>query len=401
MKNIINLLLFSSFLLILSCVHDHAHEDHNHEESDAVHAHEEGMEEEHHDDEVGLTALQMEKIGLKMGSFELKNLKSTIKVNGQLELPPQNKADVSAIAAGKITKVLVKPGQPVRRGATLALLQNPDFIEIQQKYLETEGALLYLNKEWERLKDLVAKEIAPRKDLDKIVSERTIAQAQLKGLQSRLKLLGIVIPTGGDFITNIAVKSPLNGYIREITANTGIFVQPEQRLFQIVDNHHLHIDLKVFEKDLPYIKKGQIIQFSLQSKPDEVMNAYIFAIGKALDEAERTVAIHAEIQEDKENLLPGMFVEARIILEDKKMPTLPEDAITVDKGLYYIFIKEEEHEDETHFKKVPVLLGTADMGYVEVKPLEALPSDTKIVTKSAYFLMAQSKKGEEGAGHHH
>jgi len=399
MKNIIIILLYS--LLLINCSHSHdpnSPDGHTHEEADA-HAHEE-MEEDHEEDEVGLTVLQMEKIGLKLGSFEQKNLKSTVKVNGELELPPQNRADVSAIAAGKITKISVQPGQRVKKGTLLARIQNPDFIEWQQQYLETEGELLYLDKEWERLKDLVAKEISPKKQLDKIESERAIAQAKLKGLKSKLQLLGIGTPTE-EFVSTIALRSPMNGYVREIKANTGVYVQPEKSLFEIVDNHHLHIDLKVFEKDLPYIKEGQIIQFSLQSQPDELMNAYIFAIGKALNREERTVDIHAEIKEEKANLLPGMFVEARIILGDKKVPTLPDDAITVDKGLFYIFVKEEMHEDETHFKKVPILKGVTDFGYTEVKLLEPLPENAEIVTEGAYFLMAQSKKGEEGGGHHH
>ena len=402
MKNVIIILLYS--LLLITCSHSHDPTDtdgHTHGEADAHdHGEMEADHKAHEEDEVGLTALQMEKIGLKLGGFEQKNLKSTVKVNGELELPPQNKADVSTMAAGKITQISVQSGQRVKKGTVLARIQNPDFIEWQQAYLETEGELLYLNKEWERLKDLVAKEISPKKQLDKTESERAIAQAKLKGLKSKLQLLGIGIPTG-DLVSTIAVRSPMNGYVREIKANTGVFVQPEMSLFEIVDNHHLHIDLKVFEKDLPYIKEGQIIQFSLQSQPDELMNAYIFAIGKALNRAERTVDIHAEIKEEKANLLPGMFVEARIILGDKQVPTLPDDAITVDKGLFYIFVKEEMHEGETHFKKIPILKGVTDFGYTEVKLLEALPENAEIVTEGAYFLMAQSKKGEAGGGHHH
>lgn len=402
--------LLISFTLLFSCTHDHAEGDHDHGHDHTTadahndhddHNHHDHEIEEAHEDEVGLTAIQMEKIGLVLGGFEQKNLKSTLKVNGQLELPPQNKADVSAIAAGKISSIRVRSGQYVKKGAPLAYLQNTDFIDWQQSFLEIEAELLYLNKEWKRQEELVAKQIAPQKQLDKIISERAIAQAKLKGIKSRLQLLGIPTPTG-ELVNSIAVRSPLNGYIREIKANTGAFVNPNQSLFEIVDNHHLHIDLKVFEKDLAYIKNGQKIQFSLQSQPNEVMDAYIFAIGRALDEEERTVAVHAEIKEEKVNLLPGMFVEARIILDDKAITnTLPEEAITVDKGLYYIFIKEEVHEDETHFRKIPVLKGVADLGYVEVNALEELPANAEIVVKSAYFLMAQSKKGEAGAGHHH
>lgn len=392
------LLLLLPLFCLAHCTHDHAH-DHDHDHADD-HAMEGMEEEEHQEDEVGLTAIQMKNIGLQMGALEQKNLKATVKVNGQLELPPQNKAHISAIAAGKITKIHVQPGQYVKKGTRLATLLNPALIDWQQSFLETEAELVYLNKEWARQKELVQKEIAPQKKLDKISSERAIAQAKLKGLQSKLQMVGIGTPTG-ELKSHIAIHAPINGFVRNINVTTGAYVQPEENLFEVVDNHHLHIDLHVFEKDLSYIKKGQRIQFSLQSKPAEVMEAKIFAIGKALDEARRTVSVHAEIQDEKTELLPGMFVEARILVEDKKVPALPDEAITTDKGLKYIFVKEEEHEEETHFLKVPVLTGVSDFGYTEVTLLEELPDKAQIVTEGAYFLMAQSKKGEEGGGHHH
>ena len=394
------LLSILAMLALLQCTHDHAHDhahdDHDHDEMED---HQE-EEEEHHENEVGLTTLQMQNIGLQMGQLEQKNLKSTIKVNGELELPPQNKAHISAIAEGKITQIHVQPGQYVKKGAKLATLLNPALIDWQQSFLETEASLNYLNKEWARQKELVAKEIAPQKNLDKISAERTIAQAKLKGLQSKLQLVGIGTPSS-ELTSHIFIRSPINGFVRNINVTTGAYIQPESTLFEIVDNHHLHIDLKVFEKDLPYIQKGQRIQFSLQSKPAEPMEAKIFAIGKALDAAQRTVNVHAEIIDEKTELLPGMFVEARILIDDKKVAALPDEAITTDKGLYYIFVKEDEHDGETHFKKIPVLTGVSDFGYTEVTPLEELAANAAIVTESAYFLMAQSKKGEEGAGHHH
>ena len=130
------------------------------------------------------------------------------------------------------------------------------------------------------------------------------------------------------------------------------------------------------------------------------MNSKIFAIGKALHETQRTVSLHAEIVEDKAHLLPGMYVEGRVILEDREVPALPEAAVALDNGLYYIFIKEEVHEEETHFKKIPVLKLATDFGYVEVDPLEKLAEDVEIVIDGAYFLMAQSKKGQQSAGGH-
>ncbi|MEZ5040468.1 MAG: efflux RND transporter periplasmic adaptor subunit [Saprospiraceae bacterium] len=413
-------MLLSLLIFSLSACHnkDHEHgaEGHTHTEA-AGHTHEaEDHEhgvpsgelvsdhaEEEMGEEVGLTAIQMEKIGLELGKMTLKNLKATLKVNGQLELPPQNKASVSAMAGGKVTRIHVKPGQFVEKGAALVTLQNPDFIEWQQAYLETQGQLLYLDKELVRQQDLVDKEIAAQKQLDKIQSEQAIAQARLKGLSTKLHIMGIPLPAAAtaDLVSSIQVFSPIAGYVRNIMVNTGTFVNNQQALFEIVDNHHLHIDLTVFEKDISYITEGQKLLFSLQSNPKEVMEARVFAIGKALDEALRAIQVHAEMISEKPDLLPGMYVEARIILEDKGVPSLPEEAVTIDKGLFYIFVKEEIHGEETHFKKIQVLTGARDFGYVAVDPLEPLNPNAEIVTTGAYFLMAQTKKGEEGAGHQH
>ncbi len=399
-----------SFLLLLFTAcnifnNDHAHEDDGHAHGEDTHAHE-GEDDHGHEEEEGelsLTSTQIKKVNLRFGQIESKNLKATLKVNGQMELPPQNQANVSALAPGKVSRIYVKPGQYVKKGAPLANLQNPEFIEWQQAYLETKGEMLYLDQELARQKDLVQKEIAAQKQLDKIQSEHAIASARLNGLGAKLKTLGIPIPTdlASELTSYNQVYSPIAGYVRQIKINTGTFISPEQELFEIVDNHHLHIDLTVFEKDIPYITEGQKLLFSLQSNPKEVMEARVFAIGKALDEQLRAIKVHAEMVSEKSNLLPGMYVEARIILDNQEVAALPEEAITVDRGLYYIFVVEETHGDEVHFKKIQVLRGAEDFGYVEVGPLEPLAGDSQIVTSGAYFLMAQSKKGEEGAGGHH
>jgi len=346
---------------------------------------------------------QIRKVGLELGTFENKNLQSVIKITGQLKLAPQNKASVSAMTAGRVKEIHIHPGHYVKKGAILATIQNPDFINWQQAYLEVQGALMYLDKEYIRLQELVEKEIAPKKELEKVLSERSIAQAKLKGLRSKMKVVGIKTPDTGseDLKSTVNIYSPIKGFIEEININTGVFVEAHQSLFEIVDNHNLHIDFMVFEKDLPSITVGQMIQFTLQSNPEKVRSAKVFSIGKVLDEKQRTISIHATIVDDKKDLLQGMYVEGRVILEDRQVPALPEEAIAQDNGLHYIFIEEEVHEDETHFKKVPVMKLAADFGYVQIDPLEELENRSGIVTKGAYFLMAQSKKGEEGAGHHH
>ena len=399
-----HIIIYLFLLLSAACTstktdHDHAEGEHSHEDQ---HAHE---TDDHHEEEdlVELESTQLQKIQVRYGKIEQKNLKSMLKVNGQVELPPQNQADVSALAPGRIAKVHIKPGQSVKRGTVLASLQNPDFIGWQQAYLETKGELMFLEKELVRQKDLVKKEIAAQKQLDQVESSHAVASAQLKGLASKLKTLGLPIPAdaSAEFTSFINITSPITGHIEEIKINTGTYVSAEQQLFEIVDNHHLHLDLTVFEKDIPYLFRGQKLLFSLQSNPKEVMEAEVLAVGKALDEEIRAVSVHAHMMNQKPTILPGMYIEARIILEDQSVPALPEEAITLDKGLRYIFVKDHVDGDHVAFRKVQVIPGAEDFGYVEVNPLEDLTDDTQIVVAGAYFLMAESKKGEEGGGHSH
>lgn len=397
------LLLLGTACTTSNVEEDHGEDGHTHEGEEEHGADEHAHEEEKAEEVVELNSIQLRKINLRFGAIEAKNLKSMLKVNGQMELPPQNRADVSAIAPGRITKIHVKPGQFVKRGTILASLQNPDFIAWQQSYLETKGEMLFLDKELARQQDLVKKEIAAQKQLDQVQSQHAVASARLKGLEAKLKTVGLPIPedASANFTAYNNLLSPITGYVREIKINTGSYVSTQQELFEIVDNHHLHIDLTVFEKDISYISEGQKLLFTLQSNPKEVMEAKVFAIGKALDEELRAIKVHAEMISDKPTVLPGMYVEARIILEDRSVPAIPEEAITVDKGLRYIFIKDHVDGDHVAFRKVQVITGAQDFGYVEINPLEELADNTQVVTEGAYFLMAESKKGEEGGGHSH
>lgn len=396
-------------LLLPACGNKAQSDDHGHEhpegfvhEEDKAQADSHAHEEEEGGEEVALNLLQMKKIGLELGSFEQKNLKAVIKVNGVLEIPPQNKASVSSLLNGIVKKIHVRPGQYIRKGGLLASIQHTELIDWQEQLLVAEGELVFLRKEYERQKSLVEKEIAAQKQFEKVSSELKIAEAHRMALRSKLSMLGINPDKIGDkMISTIGLRSPMGGFVKNIGVNTGAFVPSNQELFDIVDNHHIHIDLKVFEKDLPFISIGQKIDFSLQSKPGEVMQANIFSIGKAMNEQDRTVMVHAEIDNKTAQLLPGMYVEARIITENQTVTSLPEAAITSDKGLKYIFIKEETMGDETHFKKVQVITGGKDIGYVEIDPMIRLTGKEEVVVKGAYFLMAQTKKGEPGGGHHH
>lgn len=164
------------------------------------------------------------------------------------------------------------------------------------------------------------------------------------------------------------------------------------------------LDLNVFEKDLGKISIGQEVDFILTNQSNKAIKGKIFGINKSFSNESKMVAVHAKINpSDAKDLISGMYVAANI---NETVQALPKDAIVRNGDKYFIYIQENEHEEvlkkeehkEIHFKAVEVAVATTDLGYTEVKLIEEIPSDAKIVSKDAYYLLAQSKGG---AAHEH
>lgn len=405
------------------------------QKDDRGHGHAE--EQEQPQDIVHLVQQQMDVMNIELGTFQELDLTSTIKTNGQLELPPQNKASVSAILGGLVKSIRVIEGDYVRRGQTLAELEHPEFVELQEEYHAAHIRLAYLEKEYERKKTLFAGEISSAESFQKAEADYKETTGAVNALKAKLAMLDIEAAAveRGDIQTTVAIKAPINGFVRMVEVNIGAYVDPEREMFEIIDNEHIHIDLTVYEKDIYKVRKDQKVMFSLISHPDSVYEGRIFALGKAFENDPKAVLVHAEIENDAGELLPGQFVDARIVTEAQTVTALPNDAIVMDGGLHYIFVKtlletttgaddhshdhesddhghdhtgaasdaHDDHSDEHIFKKIEVNIGAQDIGFTEATPVEQLPDNAEIVIKGAYYLLAELKKGAGGGahGHHH
>ena len=382
----------------------------NSAQNDEAHSHEGDTEQvpAAESEEVHLMQQQMDVMDIKLGSFQYLNLRQAVQANGRLELPPQNKASLSAVLGGRVKKIYVLEGDKVRKGQILAEMEHPSFIQLQSDFLKSKAEYDYTLAEFERQDELLKDNISSSREFQIARSKFKTAEADYQGLTAQLKLLAVnpAALEGGKLYTTFPVPSPINGFVRLIEVNTGKYVVPEQEMFEIVDNEHIHIDLKVFEKDLLKIRDGQKVIFSLSSKPDSTFEGSIFSVGKAFEEKSKAMLVHAEIDNKSGDLLPGMYVDARIITHEEKVRSLPDEAIVSNGGLDYIFVlkplqSEGGHEDEHIFRKIEVSTGLKDIGFTEVVPAYNLPEHVQIVTKGAFYLMAELQKGEGGHGHHH
>ena len=163
-------------------------------------------------------------------------------------------------------------------------------------------------------------------------------------------------------------------------------------MFDIVDNRFLHIDLTIFEKDISKIHEGQKITFTDANDPTHLHNATIFSINKAFEDNQQAVIAHAKIEDVTETLLSGMFIEARIGIDDSTAPALPTEAIVSNGNDHYIFAETKTNT----FKQIQVRIGTTDQNFTEVIPIEEVSLQQKIVIKGAYYLLSELTKGEGG-----
>jgi len=410
--------LFKNFTLIVSLFGllffsacggsgDHAHEDDHAEE------------EEHSESalSVELSERQMEAVGIEIGQFSYLPLKNAVKANGMLELPPQKKADISALVAGQVSEINVIEGDRVQAGQVLATIEDPGIIDMQQQFIEASEQREYLQQDYERKKRLFDEGVGSAREFQESASRYRSNEARISGLRSKLELLGLNSEQvlDGTIRSSVPVRSPLEGFVRVVEVNTGSYITPGNHMFEVVDNSELHIDLMVYEKDLHRVKEGQSLYFRYANQPtSELYKGEIFAVGKAFEQNPKAVRVHAHLLKEQSNLLPGMYVEAMIVTDEETVLSLPEEAVVSDGGQSYIFMVEEdgghvEMEEAAdsgeqehhgmHLRAVPVVTGTSEEGYVEIRLLEEVAEESEVVTKGAFFVLSEMRKGE--GGHHH
>ncbi len=406
MKSLKIILLSASLILLYSCGGGSNTE-----------AAKEQAAEEHHEEESGIVTLtqdQIKTVGIELGTLEQKNLGSSIKVNGKLEVPAQNKASVTSLYEGVLQQILVHPGSSVRKGQAIATIANTELSGVQQNLISVNAQLKLAQLEYNRQKELVAGNAAPLKNLQKAQAELSSLQAQQSALKKQLSTLGISPSsvTSGNISSTLTITAPISGTISDIHAQIGSKVDAATPVAEIVNNSQLHLDLFVYEKDLPSIKDGQTIHFTLTNNPGKEYDARIFSIGTAFTDASKSVPVHAEVQGEKNGLIEGMSVTAIISIGSRKAIAIPTEAIVSNGGKDYIFIQtdkkaeshehateEEGHKEEGHkegkqtatinFERVQIVRGATDLGFTEIQPVSELPGNAKLIVKGAFFVMAK------------
>jgi len=393
-------------------------------------ADEHGEHDEHSEEGVvTLSEKQLDALQLTVGPVQMRNLTTVVKVNGQLEVAPAKKADVTAIVGGNVKEIKVFTGDKIKKGQVLAVLEHPDFIKLQEDFSVIANNQEFLEQEYNRQKELYENNVGSGKDFQKAKMEYNISKAKYQGLKSRLQLLNLSPEAvkNGQISSTINMVSPIAGYVNDVNIKLGTYVDAENIMFEIADNSAIHADFMVYEKDVHLVKLGQKIHFTVSNRISDEFTATVFAIGKKFDPNSRAINIHAIIDQSVAGLIPGMYISGHLHTDKNYTKALPNDAIVKEGAKSFVFIVENEEHDEhaehnenekheehaghdshaagedegheTHFKMVEVITGKTDEGYTEVSFVDDLPENTQVVLSAAYYLLADMNKEETEHSH--
>lgn len=342
-------------------------------------------------DLVSLTARQARNIGVELGSAQKKSMGANLQLSGEVDVPPAGLVSVSVPYGGFLKQTSLMPGSRIRKGQVLAVLEHPDYIQLQQDYLDTQTRLQLAGLEYARQQELNKEKISARKTLEQVQAELQLLRNNRAALRQKLQMINInpdQLSSRG-ISRSIRLLSPINGFVREVHGNIGSLVSASDVLFELVNTGHLHLRLNAFEKDISQLQPGQQFTYRLANDNTE-RKARIRVLGRALA-GDKTIPVHADLVGEEASLLPGMFVTANIKTAAAEVSALPETAVVQYQGQAYIFVEEKENQ----FRRIPVATGSRSGDLVAVTLPAGLEQSAKIAVKGAHNLLAKQANAEE------
>lgn len=377
MKNII--LIINFMFLLISC-------------GNKVQESEAGISGQIQENMVTLTGEQYKNAGIETGKFSTLNISPVLKLKGKIDVPPQNMISVSAPLGGYLKSTKLMPGMHIRKGQVLAVMEDVQYIQLQQDYLTATAQFTLTESEYNRQKELNQSKATSDKVFEQAKANYQLQLVLLKSLEEKLKLIGLNpqnISTE-NISKSIRIYSPITGFVSAVNVNIGKYLNPSDVLFELVNPTDIHLALTVFEKDINKLAVGQKLLAYTNTYPQKKYPLTIVLISKNLSN-QNAAEVHCHFEQYDKTLLPGMFMNAEIELTSNNAVSLPEEAIVRFENKYYVFVSKGKQQ----FEMKEVKIGNSENGFTEIINSEQMNNEI-FVTKGAYtLLMALRNTGEK------
>ena len=341
---------------------------------------------------VTLTTEQLKNVDLETAKPESRTLSAILKVNGKIDVPPQNLVSISMQMGGYLKNTELLPGMYVKKNSVIAIMEDQQYIQLQQEYLSTLAKLNYAEKEYQRQKELNLSQASSDKVFQMAEAEFKNLKIAKSALAEKLRLIYINPNTLSEntISKSITILSPIDGFVSKVNVNIGKYVSPTDVLFELINPTDIHLNLKVFEKDINKLFIGQRVYAYSNSNPDEKHEAEIILISQDISDNEHSAEVHCHFEQYDKKLLPGMYMNAEIELKNAAQLSIQKEAIVSFENKEYVFVKIGNNQ----YEMTEVVLGIAENGFTAITNAEVI-KDKEVMIKGAYTLLMQLKNKEE------
>lgn len=341
---------------------------------------------------VTLSHQELQNINIQTDTLHIKEVNYIIHSKGYIDVPPQNIYALSVPLGGYLKYTHLLPGTPIKKGEVIAIIEDPQYIQLQEDYLNTKVLLATLEKNYLRQKELAEQKAVSEKSYEQSLAEYENTKIKLKALEEKLSLIGIQPSqlTADKISKSINITAPFNGYVTKINYSVGKYIPASEVLFELVNPNDIHLNIKVFENDLQYIKIGQKVIAFTNAEQQKKHECKIILINKIVN-SDRTVDVHCHFNQYDESLIPGTFMQADIYVENKQAYTIPKNALVFYNNQYYVFVQ----KNNLQFEMINVELNQFENdNEVEVNNYQVL-AGKKIVIQNPQVLLMKLKNNEE------
>ena len=345
------------------------------------------------ENEVELSKAQLKNANIETSILEQKSISSLLKVNGNIEAPPQNAVSVSVPLGGYIKSTKLLPGMHISKGETIAIMEDQEYITMQQDYLTAKAKIVYTEAEYNRQSELNKSKAVSDKIYQQAKAEYASQNILVKSLSEKLKLIGINPDnlSVNNLSRSINIPSPISGYVSKVNVNIGKYVNPTDIRFELVNPSDIHLALNVFEKDIDKLFIGQTLMAYTNSNPERKYPCKIILIGKDVNQ-DHSIEVHCHFEQYDKILIPGMFMNAEIEIQSHTGFAIPTDAIVRFEGNQYVFAVTENNK----YEMLEVSIHNNENDYTQISFTDNLDrSQNRFVTKGAYTLLMKMKNTEE------
>jgi cobalt-zinc-cadmium efflux system membrane fusion protein len=341
--------------------------------------------------EVVLTDAQMQNASIGFDTAKIVKLSGTIKVNGVIDVPPQNMVSVSLPLGGFLVRTKLLPGMHLNKGDVIAVMEDQQYIQLQQDYLTAKVRFSYIEKEYQRQAELNQSKASSDKVFEQSKSDYQSQKILINALAEKLKLIGLDPShlNENNMSKSINVYSPINGFVSKVNVNIGRYINPSDVMFELVNPDDIHLNLTIYEKDLQSLHIGSKVKAFTNNNPEKLYDCDVILIGQDVSK-EGFVQVHCHFHTYSNILIPGMYMNAELESDSKMALALPESAVVSHEGAEFVFVE----KSNKHFEMLAVKTLSRSNGKVEIEENAQLIG-AKIVVNGAYDLLMMAKNTAE------